>query len=214
MTKKLPWFERVANWCRKRGHTYVILDREGKKPYLERFYIHPRWLTLGLFRVVIHRFWKSDDDGGLHDHPWLFWGSRILKGGYFEHTPEGRFWRAPGKWRFNTAWALHRVELQQEGKEVWTLFLMGPKIREWGFVPFKSKVWINWKEYLEQKLVTSKKKKKKVVVAKPKGKKPVKGKQVRIVVNRPKKKSKPITVNTRRVASRKGAKVAIKLVKK
>lgn len=149
---KLPWFKRVANWCRKTGRSRTILDRTGNEPYLERFYIHPRWLTLGMFRVVIHRFWKSDDDGGLHDHPWLFWGSRILETGYWEYTPDGKFWREPGAWRWYSGWGQHRIELRKGTKEVWTLFLMGPKVREWGFIPFGTGVWVHWEEYIKSKM--------------------------------------------------------------
>lgn len=148
---KKPWFKKVADRCRKKGKSRIILDRESKDPYLERFYIHPRWLTLGLFRIVIHRFWKSDDDGGLHDHPWPFI-TTILEGNYYEHTPKGKFLRSPGEWRWASANALHRVELLKEGQEVWTLFIMGPKIREWGFVPTGTRRWIKWDKYIAQKL--------------------------------------------------------------
>lgn len=154
---KRPWFKKVADWCRKRGKFVVILDRDSKEPYLERFYIHPRWMTLGLFRVVIHRFWKSDTDEAFHDHPWLFWGSKLLEGEYIEHTPDGSFHRKPGKLRWNSGWALHQIELgkrKYDGKEkiVWTLFVMGPKIRDWGFKGISTNwKWIQWKNFLDER---------------------------------------------------------------
>lgn len=157
MANKKQWFERVAERCRKRGQFIIIKDRESKEDYLTRYYLHPRWLTLGLFRVVIHYFNRSDDDSAFHDHPWIFWGSKLLKGKYVEHTPKGSFRRIPGKMRFYTGWALHQIELDKHknGKEkgVWTLFLMGPKIRDWGFIGESTRgKWIHWETYLKDKL--------------------------------------------------------------
>ena len=31
------------------------------------------------------------------------WGALILKGGYWEHTPQGKFWRGPGSASFRKA---------------------------------------------------------------------------------------------------------------
>ena len=155
---KLPWFKKLANWCRARGKFVVVLDRDSKDPYLERFYLHPRWLTLGLFRVVIHRFWKSDSDEALHDHPWLFWGSKLLEGEYTEHMLDGSHKRTPGKLRWFGGKTLHQIELGKridDGKEkiVWTLFVMGPKTREWGFKGIGTNwKWIKWDIYLANKL--------------------------------------------------------------
>ena len=151
-----PWYKTIANWCKKRGKYTVILDRESKQPYLERYYLHPRWLTLGLFRVVIHKFWKSDDDTAYHDHPWLFWGSKLLEGDYIEHTPEGSFRRTPGKVRWHNGWDMHQIELDKDEagneKAVWTLFIMGVKVRNWGFIGDKTNwKWIKWDIFLQNK---------------------------------------------------------------
>lgn len=161
----MKWYKRYAEWCRKRGTNYIIRDRQGNKPYLERFYLVPRWAFFGFGRIVIHRFWKSDDDGGLHDHPWP-WASLVLEGGYYEYTPleknswskDGNRdtnikWREPGDfsgWRKSTD--LHRVKLKREGEEVWTMFFMGPRQRDWGFVPNeKGSSWIQWQKYLSNR---------------------------------------------------------------
>jgi hypothetical protein len=45
----------------------------------------------------------------------------ILKGGYWEHTPQGRFWRGPGTIKLASCDALHRVELDPNVAETWTL---------------------------------------------------------------------------------------------
>ena len=102
-----------------------------------------------MFQIAIHRFWKSDDDGGLHDHPWLFWGSYILEGGYEEHLPGGEIAvRKPGDFRLRNAWTRHRIVIPDNGSEVWTIFMMGPKVRAWGFIPDATKQWMHWKPYL------------------------------------------------------------------
>ena len=160
---KLPWYKRYANWCRKRGTNRIIPDRESKEPYLERFYFIPRWVTLGLVRVVIHKFWKGDTDSAWHDHPWA-WGSYVLEGGYWEHTPDPktgkdrRKWRGPGDFAMRKATALHYIEMDPKHKEIWTLFIMfTPAYREWGFQSFDWKTWTPWEKYLDSKLKESKK---------------------------------------------------------
>ena len=149
---KDTWYRKYANYCRRKGTNYIIKDRENNEPYLERFYLVPRLLLLNQGRVVLHRFWKSDDDNGFHDHPW-HWASYILEGGYWEHTPEGTQKRMPGDWSgLRKATDLHRVELFNEGEEVWTLFFMGPRQREWGFIPNGTKTWINHQDYIANKI--------------------------------------------------------------
>lgn len=101
-------------------------------PYLYRWYLIPR---NRLFNVYLHYFMRSDDDRALHDHPW--WNvSLILAGQYIEHTiPQGginvRTLRQAGEIKFRTARAAHRVELTDG--PCWTLFITGPRIRDWGF---------------------------------------------------------------------------------
>jgi len=85
--------------------------------------------------VYIHRFRHSDDDRALHDHPYPSC-SMVLEGSYVEHTiAQGgihhrRVARA-GDITFRGARAAHRIELT-EG-ECWSLFLTGPRVRDWGF---------------------------------------------------------------------------------
>ena len=158
---KQTWYKRFAEKCRTKGTNRIIPDRESKEPYLERFYLVPRWLTLGIVRVVVHRFWKGDTDSAWHDHPWPFI-SYILEGGYWEHRPgkdkkDTRTWRAPGSFAFRKAKDLHFIEMDKSHKEVWTLFIMlSPPYREWGFRSFDWKTWTPWEEYLDSKLKAKK----------------------------------------------------------
>ena len=109
----------------------VILDRIGQKPYLVRYYLFLKDRKWFPFNIFLHKFLQGDPDE-LHDHPWPYF-TLILRGGYWEITPKGRFWRGPGHMRINGPNSLHRVELEP-GIYAWTLFIPGPKLREWGFV--------------------------------------------------------------------------------
>ena len=137
------------------GAYYIIYDREERSPYLERYYLFStRWLKNWFpnlsYRVVLHRTLRSDEDG-LHDHPWD-WSSRILHGGYWEETPEGRYWREPeGGWRHRTGKDYHRLVLDDEYHgETWSLFVMGPRYKEWGFLN-KDGQWVQWQEYIDNR---------------------------------------------------------------
>lgn len=160
--ERLSWYKRHAEKCRAAGTNRIILDRESTEPYLERFYTVPRWMTLGMVRIVIHRFWKGDTDTAWHDHPWP-WASYILEGGYWEHRPDPvtgkdvRKWRKPGSLAIRRATDLHYIEMDPAHKEVWTMFIMlTPALREWGFRSFDHKKWTQWEEYLADKLNRSK----------------------------------------------------------
>jgi hypothetical protein len=116
--------------------------------YLRRWWVIPRnkW-----FNIYLHHFIRSDDDRALHDHPWVNL-SILLRGSYREHMPGDivklrKPWRPWAFWRMpmRKATALHAVELIG-GKQVWTLFITGPKIREWGFACPNG--WRHWEEFV------------------------------------------------------------------
>jgi hypothetical protein len=125
------------------GRRRIVMDRVNDEPYLERYYLFLKDRQRFPFNVFLHKFLKSDPDD-LHDHPWPY-ATLILKGGYWETTPEGRFWRSPGHFRICKAKSLHRIELDPS-VECWTVFMPGPKQREWGFI--KNGIWTQWEQYL------------------------------------------------------------------
>lgn len=127
------------------GRKRVILDAENE-PYLTRYYLFLKDRKWFPFNIFLHNFHKGDPDD-LHDHPWPF-VTIILKGGYWEHTPERKYWRSAGTVRFASSSQLHRVELCPD-TDVWTLFIPGPVIKEWGFVT-KGK-WVQHKKYLAER---------------------------------------------------------------
>ena len=83
--------------------------------------------------LYLHRYDNSDDDRGLHDHPWksvsiLLWGNHRL------------WWFIP---KFRSAEYAHRVILNSNF--AFTLFLTFRKEREWGF--HCPKGWVHWKDF-------------------------------------------------------------------
>lgn len=124
-------------------------------PYLLRWWVIPRnrW-----FNIYLHKFLRSDDDRALHDHPWASC-SIILAGGYLEHLPDGVVkHRRPGRITFRIATQAHRVELLCAARggiygsppytrslPAWTVFITGPKRREWGF--HCPQGWRHWRDF-------------------------------------------------------------------
>lgn len=120
-----------------REHDFEI--GEADAPYLLRWHLVPRnrWFS----NIYLHRILRSDDDRALHDHPW--WNiSIVLRGGYWEYKPfiiMGRktvlpIWRGAGAIVFRRPAAAHRLEIDPSVGPTWTLFITGPKVREWGFL--------------------------------------------------------------------------------
>jgi hypothetical protein len=122
-------------------------------PYLLRWYVIPRnrWCN-----IYLHKFLRDDDDKALHDHPWHSL-SVVLKGGYFEVLPfqseELVVLREPGDVILRRAEHSHRIALHRDlstrNKLVpaWTLFITGPRVRQWGF--HCPKGWVHWKHFTD-----------------------------------------------------------------
>jgi hypothetical protein len=136
------------------GRYRVIMDRENNEPYLERYYLFLRDRSRFPFNVFLHKFLKSDPDD-VHDHPWPY-ATLILRGGYWEWIPQfdhrGKMigeiakWRGPGHFRTCGANSYHRIELDPS-VVTWTLFMPGPKKRDWGFL-VKNR-WIQHEQYFQ-----------------------------------------------------------------
>ena len=109
----------------------IILDRgpswadyDKAEPFVVRYYLlfrnRPNWFP---FNILVHKLLKSDL-GDLHDHYWSYI-TIILKGGYWETTQKGTFWRKPGYVGFRTRSDRHSLKIP-EGKPAWTLLFVGP----------------------------------------------------------------------------------------
>lgn len=142
----LRWAERhIATHLNARGELgpdFVI--RHGANVYLQRWYVIPR---NPIFCIYLHRFLGDDEDRAMHDHPSvsLSW---ILKTGYWELTPDGKFWRRAGALIARKATQFHRVVLERDENNkpmpAISLFFFGPKYRNWGF---DCKPWRPWQEF-------------------------------------------------------------------
>ncbi|TJU85594.1 MAG: hypothetical protein E5Y10_24555 [Mesorhizobium sp.] len=112
--------------------------------YLRRWFLIPR---NRFFNIYLHQFMRSDDDRALHDHPW--WNvSILLRGRYVEHTISAgginiRTERKAGDVKLRRAGAAHRIELHDG--PCWTLFVTGPRLREWGF--HCPRGWVHWRAF-------------------------------------------------------------------
>lgn len=80
--------------------------------------------------LFIHKLCRSDYERALHDHPWPF-VSLVLKGGYCEVLEDDSL-NTRKRWSvaYRPALFRHRVIAP---KPCWTLVLVGPRQRKWGF---------------------------------------------------------------------------------
>ena len=124
----------------------LILDRgpswpdyDKAEPFMIRYYVlfrkRPKWFP---FNILVHKILK-EDRGDLHDHYWSYI-TIILKGGYWETTNKGKFWRPPGYIGFRSADHLHRVDLKPNTNTM-TLFIPGPfGLRKTKRADYKTKI--------------------------------------------------------------------------
>lgn len=128
--------------------------RDDVKKYLTRWYIVGRWFREAFkCRPYLHHFHASDD-AELHDHLWVWSYSLVLWGGYTErrltphvvnrgtpsetvvYVPDTRVYKPGSINRLNSN-CFHRVDLLNEKRGCWTLFLAGPHDKtkpDWGFL--------------------------------------------------------------------------------
>lgn len=146
----MTWADRLIARMTRRPPDFVIGGRDD--PYLQRWWVIPR---NPFFNVYLHQFLRSDDDRALHTHPWLFNVSKLLRGSYLEHTddsPPAGYLRGGGDTVYRWGAAPHRVELRPDADgtgltPAWTLFVTGPKVREWGFLCPQG--FVHWKDFTD-----------------------------------------------------------------
>ena len=121
-------------------------------PYMYRWYVIPknRW-----FNIYLHQFHRSDEPRAEHDHPWHSL-SLILDGCVHEiyGNPADNI-RAitKGQIVYRSAKFTHRIVFHKVLNSLSkyahtlpiTLFITGPKIRDWGF--HCPKGWVPWQQF-------------------------------------------------------------------
>lgn len=172
---------RFAQWlASKLGQPRIIHGGTGTDMYLSRYYLigkptEPngipfdqhgdpsesiRWSNLP-FGVYLHCFHRSDEDRELHNHPWRFAISLILSGGYMEERKIDRPWPVntrfkvfrPGMINLISSNTFHRVDLlkTRNPEPTWTLFIVGPKFKGWGFWDRNTGEFMHWRTFLQMK---------------------------------------------------------------
>jgi hypothetical protein len=136
----------------KLGRYRLILDRQSNEDYMHRYYLLFKDRVNFPVNLLLHKIVRSDDPV-YHDHPWSY-TTIVLKGGYWEHTPEffqGKVvadrivWRGPGSVISREAREFHWLELDDNQPAV-TLFIPKKRKRDWGFLV--NNEWVIHTEYL------------------------------------------------------------------
>lgn len=152
---------RMKDWAKERKPDFEVHREEGGAVYLRRWWVVPR---NNILNVYLHNMLLSDDDI-LHDHP--YWSlSLVLTDGLVERytrrpylTPEGELidLRARELWEYavktrvvrqgdlvlRSGTFAHQLIVKQPA---WTLFVTGPRFKEWGF--WCPRGFVHWKKYV------------------------------------------------------------------
>jgi hypothetical protein len=104
-----------------------------------------RWTLLScrFGKLLVHHFLPTQRDRDAHDHPRSF-VTIVVRGGYDDVQPDGTLDRvyAPAI-RYRPAEHAHVTMAGPKG--AWTIVLMGPQRREWGF--WRDAKWWPWRAY-------------------------------------------------------------------
>lgn len=124
---------------------FVIGDPDN--PYLLRWWWLPR---NKIFNIYVHVFLRDDDDRALHDHPWASL-SLLCRGTLLEvYQDPNRLYESTkhitvGNWTYRSAKFAHRLVVPKQAYSPVTIFITGPRIREWGF--HCKNGWKHWKDF-------------------------------------------------------------------
>jgi hypothetical protein len=143
--------DEMQAWARARMQRlpdFVIGDPD--RPYMRRWWIVPR--NEGC-NVYLHEILRSDDDRAGHDHPWAN-TSFVIEGGYDEVIYQReRPWeeshtvaRQAGDCVTREATDTHRLIVPEGGRCI-SLFMTGPKVREWGFWCPNGERFVHWRDF-------------------------------------------------------------------
>jgi hypothetical protein len=146
--------KQIGKWFFDHWPSFTI-SKDGI-PYLTRFYVLLRDWVYG--NIFVHFFHRSDMDMGvnglglLHNHPFRWSVSFIIAGGYREERRDlnGVVYTRlvkPFTFNFISNDVFHRVDLLDEKKGCWSIFITGSrKDSSWGFWDRTTNVFTPWKE--------------------------------------------------------------------
>lgn len=105
-----------------------------------------RWnmLRVGDLEVKLHLFHRSDDDRAKHDHPWDSLSLTLTEGAIDVAQDGTRTPMVPGMLIYRSADYAHWIEVEA-GAQPMTLFLVGPRVRDWGF--HCPAGWRHWRDF-------------------------------------------------------------------
>jgi hypothetical protein len=97
------------------------------------------------------------EDGELHSHPFEWSVALILAGGYREERRDDALSSPSVRTKNVKPWTLnfirhdtfHRVDLLED--DAWSLFLVGPKTKSWGFWDRVTGQYTEWREFLRRR---------------------------------------------------------------
>jgi hypothetical protein len=120
--------------------------------YLRRWNLIPR---NSIFNIYLHAILR-DDDAVLHDHPYASvslclagrleenYSLRPADTAHWHHAPNARRAVLPGDVVWRSARMAHRLVVRDPN--TWTVFITGPRVREWGF--WCPRGWVPWRSYM------------------------------------------------------------------
>lgn len=130
----------IARTLLRLGARHVLVRDDQGRPYMLRIYLVPERLrSRGFPGVYLHRFFRSDTDRELHNHPWRLSVALVLGGGYREERwdPAARLVTTrvvrAGAINIIRADTFHRIELLSPERGCWSLFVAGRRVQGWGF---------------------------------------------------------------------------------
>lgn len=150
---RLPFavIRRVRRWA----HAYIqrrdpdLIVGSVRGAYMRRWHV----LKSRLGGIYVHQFVNSDDPRALHDHPWPS-VSIVLDGYYGEilcERPALMLWRHMGDVVFRGPRRRHRIVLDGPSGRLYpvlTLFIFGPRVREWGF--WCPQGFVPWRQFVSK----------------------------------------------------------------
>lgn len=122
-----------------------VIGPSADDPYMLRWWWIPR---NRFFNVYVHAILQDDDDRALHDHPWPSLSLMIegqIDEAYRASNGDNALRRlSEGEWVWRGPKFLHRLMLP--GAPAITVFITGPRIREWGFACPQG--WVSWRDFV------------------------------------------------------------------